>query len=272
MSAVTDPKIMQSTWRIDPDRSSVEFTVKHLWGIATVKGRFSRYEGTLNLSGEPAIELIIEADSLDTKNKRRDKHLRSPDFFAVEQHPYARFLSESASLEDERFTVRGVLHVRGASLPLEIDATLRHAGDELEIEAVTVADHRALGHDLEPDGRDPHVDHARRQGPVDPMSDLQVIADRVEIEALRGEFTDAVMMRDYDRLASLFTADGAVRMPHINAEANSRKEIRAGIERMQDLWDRFVQNAHPGTIRSTATPHLAVRTSQNSCTGAAART
>jgi hypothetical protein len=42
------------------------------------------------------------------------------------------------------------------------------------------------------------------------MNDFQAIADRVEIEALRGEFTDAVMMRDYDRLASLFTPDGAL--------------------------------------------------------------
>src|SRR5580704_3915945 len=45
------------------------------------------------------------------------------------------------------------------------------------------------------------------------MSDFQAIADRVEIEALRGEFTDAVMMNDHDRLASLFTPDGAVRIP-----------------------------------------------------------
>src|SRR5215207_1172047 len=81
------------------------------------------------------------------------------------------------------------------------------------------------------------------------MSDLQGIADRFEIEALRGEFTDAVMMRDYDRLASLFTHDGAVRIPHINAQAVSREEIRAGIERLQGLWDYFVQTAHPGTIQ-----------------------
>ena len=69
------------------------------------------------------------------------------------------------------------------------------------------------------------------------MSHLQAIADRVEIEALRGEYTDAVMMHDHDRLASLFTEDGAVRMPHINAEATSREEIRAGIQRLQGLWD-----------------------------------
>jgi ketosteroid isomerase-like protein len=81
------------------------------------------------------------------------------------------------------------------------------------------------------------------------MSDLHAVADRVEIEALRGEFTDAVMMGDYDRVASLFTQDGAVRIPDINAEAVSREEIRAGIERLQGLWDYFVQTTHPGTIQ-----------------------
>jgi ketosteroid isomerase-like protein len=81
------------------------------------------------------------------------------------------------------------------------------------------------------------------------MSDLQAIADRVEIEALRGEFTDAAMMRDYDRLASLFTHDGTVRMRHINAEAVGREAIRAGSERAQGLWEYFVQTVHPGTIQ-----------------------
>ena len=53
----------------------------------------------------------------------------------------------------------------------------------------------------------------------------------------RGEFTDAVMMRAYDRLASQFTHDGAVRIPDINTEAVGREEIRAGIERLQGLWN-----------------------------------
>ena len=60
------------------------------------------------------------------------------------------------------------------------------------------------------------------------MSDFQPIVDRVEIEALRGEFTDAAMMRDRARLASLFTPNGALRMPHIPAEAVGREQIRAG--------------------------------------------
>src|SRR5882672_6604311 len=82
-----------------------------------------------------------------------------------------------------------------------------------------------------------------------PMSDFQAIADRVEIEALRGEFTDAAMMRDRARLASLFTPDGALRMPNIPAELVGREEIRAGGERLQGQWDFFVQTTHPGTIQ-----------------------
>jgi len=81
------------------------------------------------------------------------------------------------------------------------------------------------------------------------VSDFKAIADRVEIEALRGEFTDAVMMRDYDRLALLFTHDGALRMPNIPAELASREEIRAWGERVPVLVDYFVQTTHPGTIR-----------------------
>jgi ketosteroid isomerase-like protein len=80
------------------------------------------------------------------------------------------------------------------------------------------------------------------------MGDFQAIADRVEIEALRGEFTDAAMMRDGDRLASLFTDDGVLRMPNIPAEFHSREEIRAGRERLVARWDFFVQTTHPGTI------------------------
>jgi ketosteroid isomerase-like protein len=81
------------------------------------------------------------------------------------------------------------------------------------------------------------------------MSDLQDIVDRVEIEALRGEFTDAVMMHDYDRFASLFTQDAAVRMPVGDVALVGRDELRAGIERMQGQLEFFVQNTHPGMIQ-----------------------
>jgi len=80
------------------------------------------------------------------------------------------------------------------------------------------------------------------------MNDFQAVADRVEIEALRGEFTDAAMMRDRPRLAALFTPDGALRMPNIPVELVGREAILAGGERLQRQWDFFVQNTHPGTI------------------------
>jgi uncharacterized protein (TIGR02246 family) len=82
------------------------------------------------------------------------------------------------------------------------------------------------------------------------MNDFQAIADRVEIEALRGEFADAGMMHDYDRFASLFTQDGAWRMPYMNVEFVGREAIRAGIERAQEeVWEYFVYQTHPGTIQ-----------------------
>jgi ketosteroid isomerase-like protein len=81
------------------------------------------------------------------------------------------------------------------------------------------------------------------------MSDFQAIADRVEIEALRGEFTDAVMMRDYDRAASLFTPDGALRMPNVPVELEGPEAIRAWGERVPAVVDYLLQNTHPGTIR-----------------------
>ena len=78
--------------------------------------------------------------------------------------------------------------------------------------------------------------------------DLQAIADRVEIEALRGEFTDAAMMRDYDRAASLFTPDCVVRMPNVPVELNGLAEIRAWAGQVPGLLDYLVQTTHPGTI------------------------
>jgi ketosteroid isomerase-like protein len=82
-----------------------------------------------------------------------------------------------------------------------------------------------------------------------PPVDLRAIADRVEIEALRGEYTDAAMMRDYDRIATLFTPDGALRMPDVPADLRGRDEIRAWGERVPQRLEFFVQTTHPGVVR-----------------------
>ena len=137
--------LSSGAWRLDPALSSIEFHVPHFWGMITVKGRFERYEGKLELQSEPAVELTIEADSLQTGNRKRDKHLRSADFFDVEQHPQVRFVSDTAALENSGLKVRGRLHAAGRSIPLELDATLHSVDGGVEIEAVTHAPHHELG-------------------------------------------------------------------------------------------------------------------------------
>src|SRR5271166_5356800 len=130
-------KLSTGTWRLDPARSSVEFHVRHFYGLMTVKGHFDRYEGTLDLGSEPAVQLTIDADSLNTKNARRDKHLRSGDFFDVEHHRQVRFVSDSAVLDGDTLKVRGQLYAAGKHVPLDLHATVRNVDDEVEIEATT---------------------------------------------------------------------------------------------------------------------------------------
>jgi polyisoprenoid-binding protein YceI len=139
------PDIQLTRWRLDPERSGIEFRVPNFWGLAGVKGRFGRYHGTLALSESPAVQLTIEAHSVNTDNARRDAHLRSADFFGVEQHPQVRFVSERATLSGDRLQVRGSLEAAGGSVSLGLDATLRRDGDELVIEAAGRVDQRELG-------------------------------------------------------------------------------------------------------------------------------
>jgi ketosteroid isomerase-like protein len=81
------------------------------------------------------------------------------------------------------------------------------------------------------------------------MSDPEAVADRVAIEALCAEFGDAAMMHDYDRFASLFTDDGAWRMPYAKVEFLGREQIRTAIERSQeDVWEYFVYQTHAGPV------------------------
>jgi polyisoprenoid-binding protein YceI len=131
-------------WRLDPERSSVEFQVPHFYGLMTVKGHFDRYEGTLDLSARPAVELVIDADSVDTKQGKRDAHLRSADFFDVANHPQVRFEADAATLEGETLKVHGTLQLAGRQIPLDVDATVTPDGDEIEIEARALADRREL--------------------------------------------------------------------------------------------------------------------------------
>jgi polyisoprenoid-binding protein YceI len=91
-STATEQRVSAPTrWTVDPDESLVEFAVKTFWGIAAVHGRFDRFDGSYEIGPDGAtIELTIEADSLDTGNETRDKHLRATGFFHSTEHPCVR--------------------------------------------------------------------------------------------------------------------------------------------------------------------------------------
>lgn len=116
-----------------------------LWSLSKVTGHLDEFSETMDLAAEPAIELTIAADRLDSGNARRDKHLRSKDFFEVEKFRKIRFLADSASLDGERLDVRGRLHAVGKSVPLELEATVKQIGDEVEVVARAEVDQRQPG-------------------------------------------------------------------------------------------------------------------------------
>jgi polyisoprenoid-binding protein YceI len=144
-TALQTPDLATGSWLLDPTRSRVGFEVPNLYGLTTVSGVFRRYVGTLHMSDPPAVALVIEADSLDTGNPRRDVHLRSAAFFGAAEHPWVRFEADAAELDGGAMRVRGMLYAAGTCVPLDVDATVEAVGEEFEIEASALVDHRRLG-------------------------------------------------------------------------------------------------------------------------------
>ena len=132
--AVTDhaPEFLlqDGDWRVDRERSEIGFDVKALWGIHTVRGVFGAYDGTLTVrAGGAAGNLTIDAGSLDTGHKKRDRHLRSPDFFDVERHPQIVFVPTSVTERDGGLTVAGELSVASTRLRLELPVNVTRMPD-----------------------------------------------------------------------------------------------------------------------------------------------
>jgi polyisoprenoid-binding protein YceI len=144
----TQDQLAVMRWRLDPAASSAEFRVPHLWGLVTVKGHFDRLDGWLEIDqGEQRrITLTIDAASLHTRSRKRDKHLRSADFFDTQNHPEVSFRSTSVSDAGEnRLRVEGELEVAGRRVELQLDPMIQQTDDQLDIEATTTVDQRLLG-------------------------------------------------------------------------------------------------------------------------------
>jgi polyisoprenoid-binding protein YceI len=127
--------------------------VPTFWGLSTIVGHFDHFEGSYGRDDDvPAIDLTIDADSLDTGNEIRDKHLRAERFFDVAEHRQVRFSSTLINEFDGTLAMNGHLEAAGGSVPVALDATVREEGDELEIEATTTVDQRELGMTVSPLG------------------------------------------------------------------------------------------------------------------------
>jgi polyisoprenoid-binding protein YceI len=115
------------TYAIDPSHTELGFAVRHM-AVSKVRGRFSTFEGTLELAEKPAdskVSVTIDAGSVDTRDENRDAHLRTNDFFDAENHPKWTFVSTSITAEDGTdFKVVGDLTIRGVTKSVTLDASL----------------------------------------------------------------------------------------------------------------------------------------------------
>jgi len=123
-------RVPTGIWHVDPTHSSVEFEVKHMM-IATVRGRFREFEGTIEAADDIANSRVfgtVKAASIDTNDETRDAHLRSADFLDVERYPEIRFASNTiAPLGGPNFRLAGNITIRDVTREIELDATVEGA-------------------------------------------------------------------------------------------------------------------------------------------------
>jgi polyisoprenoid-binding protein YceI len=128
MTTATATTPLTGTWAVDPTHSSVEFSVKHL-GIATVKGVFREFEGTLVVGEDLASATAagtVKVASVDTNEPQRDEHLRSPDFFDAATYPELTFASTAIRpVDDEVFEIDGEITLHGVTKPITLTAEIQ---------------------------------------------------------------------------------------------------------------------------------------------------
>jgi polyisoprenoid-binding protein YceI len=114
-------------WQIDASHSAAQFSVKHMM-VSTVRGQFNKLSGTINWDGKSfttaSVDIAIEAASIDTREPKRDDHLRSADFFDVATFPTVTF--KSTRIEpagDGKLKMAGDLTLRGVTKPVVFDVS-----------------------------------------------------------------------------------------------------------------------------------------------------
>lgn len=115
------------TWKFDNSHTTIGFDVSHMV-ITTVDGKFKSFEGTVKTDGDnwesAAINFTADVNSIDTDNEDRDNHLKSPDFFAAEEHPKLTFVGKSMEkVGENEYKLTGDLTIRGTTKEVTLDVT-----------------------------------------------------------------------------------------------------------------------------------------------------
>jgi polyisoprenoid-binding protein YceI len=123
-----------ANWKIDGSHTTVGFSVSHIF--TSVQGRFDRFDGTIEFDPEkPEVAVVratVEAASINTNNAKRDKHLRSGDFFDVEKNPTLSFESTSGvtGMKGSSGKIAGNLTIHGVTKPVVFDVVFRGQGKD----------------------------------------------------------------------------------------------------------------------------------------------
>ena len=119
MSAIANG-LTAGTWVIDPSHSEVGFTARHLM-VSKVRGSFSGFAGTITVADDAVkVDASIDANTVSTRDENRDAHLRTGDFFDIENHPTWTFVSTGIKGSGNDFTVVGDLTLRGVTKSVEL--------------------------------------------------------------------------------------------------------------------------------------------------------
>ena len=123
---------LAGSWTLDTARSEVRLKSRSMWGLAPVKGVFREVtgNGTVSAAGDVTGTITVAARSVDTKNKKRDEHLRSADFFDAANHPDITFTVDGIRPGHGGVRVTGSLAVRGRTRPVSFDAMISSADGE----------------------------------------------------------------------------------------------------------------------------------------------
>lgn len=128
---------LAGAWTLDGAASSVGLASKSMWGLVKVKGGFSQVTGAAVISeGEVTGTITVAAASVGTGIKKRDDHLRSPDFFDAAKYPDISFSASSVTLSGERAVISGTLTVRDQTRPVTVTGTVAaHGTDQISLDA-----------------------------------------------------------------------------------------------------------------------------------------